>query len=274
LPAHKLSQDAKALSLNAMHQAAREGGDIAMSFFKSDLKVWDKGSNDGRTNPVSEADLAVNDHLANILKTACPTYGWISEETEAGKSRFEQQYVWVVDPIDGTRAFIKGRPHFTVCIALLEDNRPILGTVFNPATDEFFQAELGNGALLNEEPIQVSNRAEIEGCNMIGSPDIFRSPKWPEPWPDMTIEQRNSMAYRMTLVATGQFDATIAFTRKHDWDLAAAGLIAEEAGALVTHHNGAKIKYNTENMRHPSVLCAGPELYGRLLDRVKDLPIT
>jgi myo-inositol-1(or 4)-monophosphatase len=274
LPAHKLSDNEKAQARDAMLQAAREGGEIALSFFKSDLKVWDKGNNNGISNPVSEADLAVNDHLAKVLNTACPNFGWISEETETDTSRFDRRYVWIVDPIDGTRAFLRGEPHFTICIALLEDSKPILGAVFNPATKEFFQAELGKGALMNDKPVQVSNREEIEGCNMIGSPEIFRSPKWPVPWPDMTIEQRNSMAYRLALVATGQFHATIAFTRKHDWDLAAAGLIAEEAGARVSHHNGSQIRYNTPDMRHPSVLCAGPALYSKLLERVKNLPIT
>lgn len=254
-----------------MRQAAKGAGEIALQFFNRDQEIWQKTSLQGRTSPVSEADLAVNAYLKEQLHGASKHFGWLSEETEDDRSRFDKPHVWVVDPIDGTRAFLKGRPHFTICIALMEDGRPLLGSVFNPATQEHFFAETGRGATLNGIKISVSNRDELAGCRMVGDPGLFRHPAWDRPWPNMHVEARNSMAYRIALVAKGEFDATVALSSKNEWDLAAASLIAEEAGALVTTHQGDPIIFNQQDPHHLSVLCAGPALHKALLDHTHHL---
>lgn len=249
--------------------AVREGGALALSYFKADPEHWEKKKGD----PVSEADIAVNHLLSAKLTRAQPSYGWLSEETEDDARRLSRSRVWVVDPIDGTRAFLKGKPHFTVCGALVEEGRPVAAAVFNPATDEFFEALLGQGARLNGQPISVTDCDEIAGCRMVAFGPMFKHPAWPTPWPEMEIIDRNSVAYRLALVAGGMADAAMALNAKNDWDIAAADLLVHEAGGRLTGHKGELLYYNSEAARHPSLVAAGPVLHGALLERVQGLEL-
>src|ERR1700687_2946560 len=125
--------------------AVREAGAIAMRHFGTPVNTWEKAGG----TPVSDADIAVNQHLQRRLGGARPDYGWLSEETEDDETRLTHRKVWVVDPIDGTRAFLQGVPHFCHAVALVEDGRPVLAALFNPAVDEFYEAIAGQGARLN-----------------------------------------------------------------------------------------------------------------------------
>ena len=202
-----------------------------------------------------------------MLKTARPGYGWLSEETRDDASRHACPRSWVVDPIDGTRAFIDRRPHFAVSVALVEDGRAVAGCVFNPLKDEFYAAIDGGGATLNGKPIKVTSRTKVAGCRMVGYPRKFRR----QGWPDMNISISNSMAYRMVLVAAGKVDATVSFTPKSDWDVAAAEIIAREAGATVTNLDGTPFRYDAESVREFGVVCANPALHSLLLERTKGI---
>ena len=125
--------------------AVREAGDIARRYYGGNVESWEKNPGD----PVSEADLAIDTFLKEKLTAACPDYGWLSEETVDDPSRLDKSRVWIVDPIDGTRSFIAKKPEFTICAALVENGQPILGVVYNPILEEFYEAELGTGAFLN-----------------------------------------------------------------------------------------------------------------------------
>lgn len=251
---------------DALTQAVRAGGALALERFGQPGAVWEKSPGD----PVSEADLAVNAVLETRLKAHRPDYGWLSEEGGADGAPPDPSAArtWVADPIDGTRAFLKGRPHFTVCAALIEAGAPIAGAIFNPATDEFFEAVLGGGARLNGAPIAASAKDEIDGCRMLGAADMFRHPDWPVPWPQMEVTQRNSIAYRMALVACGAFDAAIALKSKHVWDTAAGTLIAQEAGAHVSDHLGRPLAFEPAAPLQPSLVCAAPGLADDILGRL------
>ena len=263
-----------AADLVLLEESVREAGTIARSFYGGTYKRWDKG----KGNPVTEADLAVDRFLADHLRAARPKYGWLSEETEDDPSRLEAPAVFVVDPIDGTVAFMKGRPHFTICAGVVFDGLPIAGTVYNPITEECFTAHTGGGAHLNGVPIMVSAQAEVENCRMLGDKPMFGHVAWNNPpnvpWPTMQIETRNSIAYRMALVASGQFDAMMALSAKHDWDLAAAEIIVSEAGGVVSTHTGAKLRYNRRVTLQPSVVASGPLLHAHLMARVSHLTLS
>jgi myo-inositol-1(or 4)-monophosphatase len=252
-----------------LREAMREAGALALGYFRTDLKKWMKSGD----SVVTEADIAVNDLLEKRLAGARPDYGWLSEETEDDAARLSRSRVWVVDPIDGTRAFAKGKPHFVLSVALVEDGAPVLGILFNPATGEFFEAARGEGATLNGAPIAVNERADIAGCRMAAHGPMFKHPAWPEPWPDMEFVERNSVAYRIALVASGEADAALALSAKNDWDLAAADLIIREAGGRMTSHEGKPLVYNREIPRHRSLVAAGPRLHEALLDRVRRLAL-
>jgi myo-inositol-1(or 4)-monophosphatase len=254
-----------------IEQAVRNAGASSRKFYGGDFSKWVKG----KGQPVTEADLAVDKYLRETLTGARPDYGWLSEETEDEPSRLDRQSVFVVDPIDGTIAFLKNRPHFTICVALVRDGRPVIGVVLNPVLGECFVAVHGEGATMNDKTIHVSNRAELEGCRMCAARDMLEHPAWNtppnRPWPPMHIETRNSIAYRMALVANGAFDATLALSAKHDWDIAAADIIVREAGGIVTTHDGAIPRYNGAQAIQPSMIAAGPKLHAEILSRVRHI---
>ena len=260
-----------AADLLLLEHSVREAGKIARAFFGGSYKRWDKG----KGNPVTEADLAVDRFLNERLRAARPGYGWLSEETEDDLARLATESVFVVDPIDGTVAFMKSRPHFTICAGVVCGGVPVAGAVYNPITEECFTAHVGGGAFLNGSPLNVTVRDRVEHCRMLADKPMFSHPAWnvaPNvPWPSMEIETRNSIAYRMALVAAGQFDAMLALSAKHDWDLAAADIIVSEAGGVVTTHAGKRLRYNQENTLQPSVVASGPRLHGLLLERVSHL---
>lgn len=269
-----LAPEDAAADLVLLEESVREAGKIARSYFGGTYRRWDKS----KGNPVTDVDLAVDKFLSDHMRRARPEYGWLSEETEDDISRLTAPAVFVVDPIDGTVAFMKGRPHFTICAGVVVDGRPIVGAVYNPISEECFVAHAGGGAFLNGSPIAVSRRIEVENCRMLGDKPMFAHPAWNNPpnvpWPTMQIETRNSIAYRMALVASGEFDAMMALSAKHDWDLAAAEIIVREAGGLVSTHTGATIRYNRPVTLQPSVVAAGPQLHAHLLARVSHLHLS
>ncbi len=247
--------------LDLISQAVVGAGKIARNaFIDKDDEVWDKGSG----HLVTDADIAVNNYLSDVLQKARPHYGWLSEETKDDYSRHACPRTFVVDPIDGTRAFIDRSPNFAVSVAVIEKGRPVAGALYNPLKDELYEATLGGGAHLNKKPIQVSDRKKLEGARMVGYPRKFRKLGWPE----MNVRVANSMAYRIALVASNQADATVSFTPKSDWDLAAAELIATEAGALICNLRGEEFRYDQNSTSEFGVICAGPDLQALLLDRV------
>ena len=255
--------------LTLIVEAAKAAGDLASRLRDDGLTVDYKDGD----SPVTNADLAADALLKDRLRGARPQYGWLSEETGDDPARLATTRVFVVDPIDGTRAFAAGEPFWTVCVAVVEDGRPIAAVVVAPQLAETYAAAKGAGATLNGRAIHASEAREIEGCRMIAHPAMFKHEKWPEPWPEMDIERRNSTAYRLCLVASGEADATLTFAAKHDWDLAAAELIATEAGCFVGDHTGRPFAYNRADALQSSLVCAAPFLAPLILERVRHIAL-
>jgi len=267
-PASTPSTEDSAL-LDALNTCVRDAGAIALSYFGQEPRTQTKS--DGTS--VSEADIAVDNYLREKLGLLDQSYGWLSEETEDDPARLECSRVWVVDPIDGTRAFLKERPEWTVCAALVEDGKPILAAVFNPAKDEFFHAVAQGGSFLNGKAIQVPEPVTLANCRLAASATMFRPDKWPEPWPEMETVWVNSIAYRLALVAAGKCDGTVSMSGKCDWDIAAADLVVREAGGQVTTHDAHPFTYNHPSSRHSSVVAAGPALHAELIARTSQATI-
>jgi myo-inositol-1(or 4)-monophosphatase len=252
-----------------LKQAVEAAGALALASFRTELKVTRKP--DG--TEVSEADLAVDALLKRELLGPRPDYGWLSEETPDDAKRLALRRVWMVDPIDGTNAFLRHVPEWTVSAALVEDGVPVIGIVFNPAKGEFFHAIRGHGAFLNEAPIHVSDKSTLEGARLIASGGLFKKPIWKEPWPEVQSSWVNSVAYRLALVAVGRADATISLSAKSEWDLAAATLLVEEAGGAITDHRGEALRYNRVVPRYLSLVASPPELHARLIERTSRIDL-
>jgi myo-inositol-1(or 4)-monophosphatase len=246
--------------LELIRSAALEAGALALALREDKLRIWAKAGG----SPVTNADLRVDQLLKERLTAARPDYGWLSEETADDPSRLQRRRVFVVDPIDGTVAYMKQRPWFSVSIAVVEDGRPVAGVVHAPAVVETYEASASGPALVNGVPIRPSSAELLENCNLLGD----KSTLVPPHWPPMQVENRNSVAYRVCLVAAGAFDAAVALSSKCDWDLAAAELIAERAGARVTDAQGRAFTYNLPDVSKPSLVCAPEPLHRLILERI------
>jgi myo-inositol-1(or 4)-monophosphatase len=248
--------------------AVREAGVLAQSLFRTELKNWTKGA----SSPVSEADIAVNDLLEARLRAATPDYGWLSEESVDDDARLGKRLVWIVDPIDGTRAYLAHRDDWCVSVALVEGAWPILAAVYAPVTDEFFFAARGQGATLNDRAVQATAGTELDFSRMAGpKPLVQRLSASPD---DITLHPRiGSLALRLCRVADGSLDAAFAGGQSRDWDLAAANLIVQEAGGRMTALSGDAIEYNRREVAHGILVAAGQDRHARIVEHFRTRPV-
>ena len=255
--------------LELIRAAAIEGGSLAIAERARGVSVRSKPGG----SPVTSADYAVDASLKTALLSARPDYGWLSEETEDTPARLKCERIFVVDPIDGTVAFMRDHPWWCVPVAVVESGRVVAAVVHAPMLGETYTAILGGGAWLNGRPIRAADTARLENAGILASSQMFSDLHWPEPWPSMRFESRNALAYRMSLVAAGDFDAAIAFTPRWDWDVAAGALIAAEAGAVVTDHHGREWRFNRPDPRQTGMVCAAAALHPLIIARTRHIPL-
>ena len=238
-----------------IRDAAREAGAIAMRHFGKDPQVWMKAGQ----SPVSAADIAVDTFLRETLLAARPDYGWLSEETADNPERLSARRTFVVDPIDGTRAFIDGRPTWCVSIAVVEDGQSLAGVLECPVKKEFYEATVSSPATCNGATIAVSI---ADATPRLAGPKAMLdiAPAYMRAGP--SIGYVPSLAYRIAMVASGELDGTFVRPNSHDWDLAAADLILRRAGGAILTETGSMPDYARRDPRH-GALVAGS---GRLLD--------
>lgn len=258
-----------AADLALIRDAAEAAGRLALSERDAGLKIWSKSGG----SPVTSADMAVDQLLRDTLLSARPDHGWLSEETADSPDRLSHRRIFVVDPIDGTVAYMKGKPWWCIPIALVEDGRPVAAVIHAPALGETFTATLGGGAFLQGRPITASDTTDLDDASVLADARLIEGPHWIEPWPAMRFEKRNAIAYRMALVAAGAFDAAINLAPKWDWDVCAGALIVEEAGGRVSDHHGHAWSFNQPDPRQNSLVCSGPALHPLIVRRTAPIPL-
>ena len=258
-----------ASDLALIRDAALAAGELALAEREAGLQTWSKPGG----SPVTSADMAADRVLKDVLLSARPDYGWLSEETEDNVDRLTRRRLFIVDPIDGTVAYMKGKPWWCIPIAVVEDGRPVAAVIHAPALNETFCATLGGGATLNGQPISASDTDDLDDASVLADARLMEGPHWDEPWPPMRYEKRNAIAYRMALVAAGAFDAAIALTPKWDWDICAGALIAQEAGAVVSDHHGQPWRFNQADPRQNSLICSAPALHPLIVRRTAPIPL-
>jgi myo-inositol-1(or 4)-monophosphatase len=232
--------------------AVRSAGTLALDASRRPVKSWVKAQN----SPVSEVDIAVDALLKARLEAIVPEAAWLSEETEDDPARLSARLVWIVDPIDGTRAFLAGRPDWTVSVALVEDGRPIVAALYAPASEEFFLAVTGASVTRNGLAIRASTGEGLAGARISGPKRLLD--QIVASAPDIVIEPRvHSLALRLARVADNTLDAAFAGGNSHDWDLAAADLLVHEAGGALTTLGGPTLSYNRASPTHGMLVAAG-----------------
>jgi myo-inositol-1(or 4)-monophosphatase len=246
-----------------LREAVLEAGAIALRRQSENIDRWEKG----RGQVVTEADLEIDAFLHDRIALTHPADGWLSEERPDDLRRLQRHRVWMADPIDGTRAYAQGRPQFTVCAALVVDGHVQLGVIYNPATDELFEARAGEGASLNGAPILTGCQETLVGAKLLSSRGEM-SRRWERWVPEASFTAVGSIAYKLALVACGRFDGLMSLRPTNDWDIAAADLLLQEAGAVLTNADGYVPRYNTPDARHHG-LAAGPKkLHAKLVARL------
>jgi myo-inositol-1(or 4)-monophosphatase len=256
--AEALAQDARLLC-----DTLRAGGALAMTLLKRDLRKWTKP--DG--SQVTEADLAVNDLLADRLRQARPGYGWLSEETPDTGERLALERVWIVDPIDGTSDFAQGGSDWCIAAALVAHGQPVAAAVYCPARDEMFSAQAGAGAWLNGNALAVADAPSLQGASIMGNRKSLAV------LVDSGIDARSRatlpLQLRLSHVAAGRLHGAVSIGPRNDWDLAAGDLLVREAGGRVTDTQGAEYVYNRAETWQQGLIAAGAKRHAAIMEALR-----
>jgi myo-inositol-1(or 4)-monophosphatase len=250
------------LARDAVIAATREAGDLAMTSWRDgavpDAKVWEKSAN----NPVSDIDMAVDALLKTRLMAILPEAGWLSEETVDDPARLDARLLWLVDPIDGTRDYVRGRSGWCVSVALVANGKPVFAVMAAPAEAKLWVADAGQGVTCNGERLFGSARAEFTGSRVPADelPKVDRDL--------VTVTKPNSIAMRMTMVACDRADLVATLRWGNEWDIAAAHLVAQEAGAVVTDALGKPIFYNKREPLDFGLICCAPGIHKAAVERL------
>jgi myo-inositol-1(or 4)-monophosphatase len=248
----------------AVEAAVREAGALAARTFQTALKSWSKHGG----SPVSEADIAVDNFLRERLKQVAPDCGWLSEETEDDLARLHAPRMWIVDPIDGTRAYLSGRTDWSISVALVENGRPVIAAIFAPMQDALYAASAGTGTTLDGTAVAANPGADFDGITAAGPKPMLE--KLAKHAAGLVMEPKVfSLALRLARVAAGTLDLAFASANSHDWDLAAADLLVHEAGGALTTFAGQQLIYNRADPLHGALVAAGRSRHEAFLALVR-----
>ena len=246
--------------LEEVSRIAAEAGRIALGRCGTAYRQWEKVPG----HPVCDIDLEVDAFLREHLTALDPDAGWLSEETLDASDRYETRRPRIVDPIDATRDYLRQRPGWCVSVAQVEDRVPIIGVLDAPARGEHWKAEAGRGAWLGDKRLRVSGRADFAGARVPAD-------QLPQVDGDLiAVAKPNSIALRIAMVAAGEADLVATLRWGFEWDIAAAALIAAEAGATVTGVLGQPFAFNTHSGEAFGVLVATPGIHAAAVERLRE----
>jgi myo-inositol-1(or 4)-monophosphatase len=236
--------------LDVLRDVMRKAGAEALRFVAEGFETIQKPDR----SPVTSADLAVNRVLQSRLESVFPQDGWLSEESPDGLDRLQKRRVWVVDPIDGTKAFINGEPEFCISVALIEEGRPVVASIFNPSTDELLTASRGGGVRLNGEPVvkpaERSNKQPVLALN----PWERRIGRFASLKPSPHNRPIRSIAWVLALTAIGRIEAVATLEPENEWDVAAGALLVTEAGGRISDGGGQDLAFNRREPRYSGII--------------------
>lgn len=245
-------------------EVTRAAAELALGHFNNHSEWWEKSPGD----PVGIADFAVDSYLRDTLLAARPDDGWLSEETADTADRLARRRVWVVDPIDGTRDFVRGRTGWAVSVALVEDGVARLAVLAAPARQQLFVARQGHGATCNDRPLRVAPLTSLAGVRLPMDAANLTAPFWPSPWPGNVVEKPNSLALRMAKLASAEADVWLEGRTIAEWDVAASALILAEAGGMATDRHGAPLLFNKPVPVFNGIAAANLALHAEVLARL------
>ncbi len=252
--------------LNIAVNAAREAGKIIFRNISrvESLNIKVKQKNDF----VSEVDIQAELEIINIIHKAYPQHGILAEES--GTTNNDDEYQWIIDPLDGTTNFLRGFPHYAVSIALRHKQRLEIGVIYDPFKDELFCAHRGSGATLNDRKIRVSKLLTYEGA-LLGTGFPYKENQNIDSYMPVLqefmlkttgIRRAGSAALDLAYVATGRLDGFWEYGLQ-SWDIAAGCLLVQEAGGLVGDPQGGSTHIESGN-----IVAANPKLFRLMLQTI------
>ena len=251
--------------MNDVEEITRQAGMTLKGFYKGKFEVEEKSPD----NPVTEADKAADEYLKSALMDLLPESGWLSEETVDNPERLMKRFVWIVDPLDGTKEFVMGIPEFSVSVALTEDGKAVIGAIFNPITDEMVSAYKGGGLSLNGNPVKSSVRKELQGSTIDASRSERKRGEF-EPFEEMfELITMGSIAWKLARTGFGVADATWSRGPKHEWDICAGIIIVQEGGGRVVDLDGADFVFNKSFPKVNGIIATGRFLLDEVLELLK-----
>ena len=249
--------------LELLIRAAEAAGEIASRYSGPDARRWDKPGGQG---PVTEADLAVNALLEEMLPAARPDYGWLSEETEDNSDRLQRESVFIIDPIDGTRAFAEGSRTWAHSLAIAKAGRVTAAVIYLPQRERIYTAALGEGAALNGQAIRATELTDLAQADVLTARPNLAAQHWRDRQPpEFSRSYRPSLAYRMAKVADGRAGAMLTLRRSWEWDIAAGDLILREAGGQTSDRFGKDLRFNNPRPQLDGVVAGPPALHKELI---------
>jgi myo-inositol-1(or 4)-monophosphatase len=247
--------------LDRAREAALSAGEILERYFR------DRGfeiDQKGRDNPVTTADFDADSEIKRLLRAPFPEYGWLSEETADNAERLACHRVWIVDPLDGTKEFIKGIPEFVVAIALAEDGHPVLGVTYNPIKREMFWCARGSGCYMDSQPVHVTPTPTLERATVLASRSETSRGEWKSYEGKLRVNPIGSVAYKLALVAAGRADATFTRTPKSEWDIASGAALIVEAGGRITDIEGGEMRFNKPSVKLKGFVASNALLHDQI----------
>jgi len=238
-------------------EAARNAGAVIRNWYDAAYTVKEKAAD----SPVTEADTEANRAIQDAILTAFPDDGWLSEETVDSAERLAKRRTWIIDPLDGTKEFIKHIPEFCVCIGLVEAGTPILGVTFNPITDELFTGTAAQGVHLNDHAVAATDLADLATARVLASRSEVARGEWEQFDGLFAVELTGSVAFKFALVAAGRADATFSLVPKNEWDVCSGTALVTFAGGRVTDRYGEPLVFNRANPLLPGIIASNGGLY-------------
>lgn len=235
--------------LTLLVEAVRKAGSKVCELVKGGFEVQTKPDH----SPVTTVDLEVNRILQELQRREFPLDGWLSEESPDDLARLTRPRVWIVDPIDGTKALVKGVPEFCISASLVERGVPVVAVILNPSTEELFTAVRGGGLFLNGSRVTLSADLKADPVIMVNAWEL-RNDRWSMLPGTARCRPIYSIAYALALVAAGRIQAALTIEPENEWDLAAGVLLIEETGGNVRDADGKAFVFNQPTPRFRGVI--------------------
>ena len=204
-------------------------------------------------SPVTTVDHEVNRILHDMQRREFPRDGWLSEESPDDPARLTNARVWIVDPIDGTKALMNRMPEFCISAALVERGVPVVAAILNPSTDELFTAMRGGGLFLNGARVTLSPPHDFNPVIMVSAWE-FRTDRWSTLAKTIRCRPMYSIANALALVAAGRVQSALTIEPENEWDVAAGVLLIEESGGTISDGAGKPFVFNQPTPRFRGVI--------------------